>query len=1110
MGNVISHNAGPGVFVETGAKAVTIRRNSFSENEGLGIEIAGGGPAVPTLTSARSSGPTTLELAGSVEGEVDGETVAIEVFGNPACDPSGSGEGQTYLGRATFQVEPGPNPYAFSLAVAVPADDTAITVTATRADGTTTEFSNCATYEPPPRTFVVTTTADSFHGGVCGATCSLRDAIEAANATPTKDTIDFNVAGKIEPETFTLPAISAPVTIDGTSAPGFAGAPVVELDGSSVTGSGIDGLVVRTGGSGSTIAGLAIGGFENGILFEGTENQVCGSYLGVEVDGATALANENGVETWSGSGGDRIGAGCGSLGGGNLIAANSGFGIFDRGHETRIAGNRIGVDAAGGPLANGSGSGRGGGIEESLEASGGMIGRVGGEAANVIASNQGPGIVVDRSTSAIEIRGNSIFGNTGLGIEIETEPPTAPTVDGVTVAAGTLTFEGVATAGPGEEGIALDFFANESCDPSGAGEGQVYLGESAQNSLGGPTPYETEPIAGTIPAGHYYITATSTGSVLGQTTEFSQCFHYVPPGETFVVNTTADTEHGECGTVCSLRDAIEAANELPNRDLIEFSAAAEGTIALGAAELPPLTEPVAIDGTLAPGWTPVSGPKVTIDGTATNSEGPPMGLLIEPGAQGSAISGVAIENFGRGASVVANHVSFDYDRFAHNSGPGVRVAGSAPETSIRRTTFFADAEGSIEFETPNEVPEPEVEYFLPGSDSTVYHLPIQGVPDREYAIDVFASAQCEKPGEFGPAEVLLGSEDVTTDQAGKGEVDVHGGPLAGIDAENFTATATDLATGTTSQIGRCARTQPETEIESGPTGVTPSTSATFTFSGFSYGRIASYECSLDGAGFSACSSPQQYAGLPAGDHTFRVRSVTNEGARDPAPPSASWTVEATKPSPPEEEKKAPEERKSEPPPPTPPVTSTVTPTNGETIVVKPEEGKVKIKLPGTNKYVPLQELKEIPVGAVIDATNGKVTLTSIDPDGTEQSANFFGGVFKVKQKEGSGLVVLELLDTGVCPAPRAAASRVTGAGTLLLARPGSGTSGKLWGSGHGNFKTEGNQGSATVRGTIWLVEDRCDGTTFFKTRRGVVSVRDFVLHKTLSLPAGKSYVAGSG
>jgi hypothetical protein len=182
------------------------------------------------------------------------------------------------------------------------------------------------------------------------------------------------------------------------------------------------------------------------------------------------------------------------------------------------------------------------------------------------------------------------------------------------------------------------------------------------------------------------------------------------------------------------------------------------------------------------------------------------------------------------------------------------------------------------------------------------------------------------------------------------------------------------------------------------------------------------------------------------------------------------------------------------------------PTNGAKVVVDPQYGKVLIKLPGTKKFVPLEELEEIPVGAVIDATKGKVRLTSIDPDGIEQSADFFGGVFRVKQRDGAGLVVLELLDTNACPATGSRAGTFAIASAAKHARP----SGKLWGSGHGSFRTEGNDGSATVRGTIWLVEDRCDGTTFFKTRRGIVSVRDFIEHKTLPLPAGKSYLAGEG
>ena len=47
---------------------------------------------------------------------------------------------------------------------------------------------------------------------------------------------------------------------------------------------------------------------------------------------------------------------------------------------------------------------------------------------------------------------------------------------------------------------------------------------------------------------------------------------------------------------------------------------------------------------------------------------------------------------------------------------------------------------------------------------------------------------------------------------------------------------------------------------------------------------------------------------------------------------------------------------------------------------------------------------------------------------------------------------------------------------------------------------------APVRGTVWLVEDRCEGTNT-KVRRGVVAVRDFKRKKTVSVKAGHSYLA---
>ena len=59
----------------------------------------------------------------------------------------------------------------------------------------------------------------------------------------------------------------------------------------------------------------------------------------------------------------------------------------------------------------------------------------------------------------------------------------------------------------------------------------------------------------------------------------------------------------------------------------------------------------------------------------------------------------------------------------------------------------------------------------------------------------------------------------------------------------------------------------------------------------------------------------------------------------------------------------------------------------------------------------------------------------------------------------------------------------------------------VWGKGKGKFRTTGNNGAATVRGTYWYTQDRCDGT-FFRTREGVVDVRDFGKAETVPVKAG--------
>jgi LPXTG-site transpeptidase (sortase) family protein len=89
---------------------------------------------------------------------------------------------------------------------------------------------------------------------------------------------------------------------------------------------------------------------------------------------------------------------------------------------------------------------------------------------------------------------------------------------------------------------------------------------------------------------------------------------------------------------------------------------------------------------------------------------------------------------------------------------------------------------------------------------------------------------------------------------------------------------------------------PDTSITTNPTNPTNNTNAAFNFTGSDSGSgVASFECQLDGGGFSACTSPQNYAGLTNGSHTFDVRAIDNVGNIDPTPASFTWTVDTVPP-----------------------------------------------------------------------------------------------------------------------------------------------------------------------------------------------------------------------
>jgi hypothetical protein len=179
------------------------------------------------------------------------------------------------------------------------------------------------------------------------------------------------------------------------------------------------------------------------------------------------------------------------------------------------------------------------------------------------------------------------------------------------------------------------------------------------------------------------------------------------------------------------------------------------------------------------------------------------------------------------------------------------------------------------------------------------------------------------------------------------------------------------------------------------------------------------------------------------------------------------------------------------------------PVLGESVNVAVRTGTVTVKLPGATEYVALSDVAALPLGSILDTRDGSITLRSALPNGKIQAAIFHGGLFEVRQPQGAGGVT-ELVLRGALTGCHKAAARAAATSKKKRKPPR-----RLWGrDSKGNFRTRGGNSVATVRGTAWYVEDRCDGT-LTRVSKGSVSVYDRGRHRTVLVRAGHSYLARS-
>jgi FG-GAP-like repeat len=266
-------------------------------------------------------------------------------------------------------------------------------------------------------TFLVSNTSDSGPD-------SLRQAIlDSNNAVGATNTIEFAISGSVVQTIFplsSLPAITNPVLIDGTSQSGYAGTPVIELNGSQA-GSG-DGLTIT--GSGVTVRGLDIGSFNQGagIHLTGTGatgDWIYGNFLGTDPTGTFVEPNEYGVEIDGGAANNLIGTngdGVSDQAERNLISGNLFAGVWINGQGTdgnAVAGNFIGTSVTG-DVALGNGSSYS--YDSSGNAIAGGVVIEGGASGNRIGTD---GSSVDDAGQGNIISGNGYYGYTDWGVQLD-------------------------------------------------------------------------------------------------------------------------------------------------------------------------------------------------------------------------------------------------------------------------------------------------------------------------------------------------------------------------------------------------------------------------------------------------------------------------------------------------------------------------------------------------------------------------------------------------------------------------------------------------------------------------------------------------------------------
>jgi hypothetical protein len=795
--NTIAFNSGDGISV-TSSNSVNngITFNSIHSNTDLGIDLtpngvtendaapdgdsgANGLQNFPVLTQVSSIGGIT-NIQGTATGPAN-TALSINFYHSPSCDSSGNGEGEVPFATAALMTN-GAGSVAInqSPAVVVPAGRF-VTATATTAGGNTSEFSDCV--EVPP--LIVNDAAYPGDGTCTVANCTLNEAIVAANAAAGPDIIEFAIGSgpQVLPITGVgLAAATGPTTIDGTSQPGFAGAPIIELDGSGTPG-GTIGLSLS--GIDNVVKGLVITGFGgNGIsLNPGSRSTIQGNYIGLKSGGLTDAGNAQDGVLINGSAQNVIGGSVSSQR--NFISGNNGNGVRITGAGStgnEINGNIIGLDVSGTVDVGNSLDG----LAISNGASGNRIGIDQAGSGNVISGNNFDGIEIASGSS------NNVIENNLIGTDIS----------------GTL-------------------------DRGNSFEG-VLINASPSNRIGGISAFSTNVISGNNSDGIEVSGAASTnnliqGNLIGTDTNGSADLGNTMGGVNITNSPAGTTVGGDAagmGNVISGNNSFGVGMSSVNTvavvqgNLIGTNAAGDGAVGNGA------FGGVRISGA---GNNVIGGDTPAERNVISGNQGD--GVRLDTGSFSNFIIGnyigtrpdgvTALANTGTGVSILdgdGNEVGGAADTanvIAFNTLRGVQVSAGVANTIARNSIHSNGALGidlamlgltandpdDGDFGANRQQNYPVLTTASTGGLDTKVAGTLDSTASATFAIDVYSSASCDATT-FGEGELHIGSFQESTNASGDVTL-TRFLPVVIPVGRWITATATNVSTADTSEFSQC-------------------------------------------------------------------------------------------------------------------------------------------------------------------------------------------------------------------------------------------------------------------------------------------------------------------